>query len=353
MASKQCATRSILLNRRYSHYTPERIVIAIADGLYYLVSEAIIHLLSMINHRIKFRHLQCFIEVVRQGGVVKAADYLCITQPAVSKKLKELEDMLGVTLLARSRKGVSLTEQGDLFLRYALSSSEALQEGIDQLSYAIEALHPPLIIGVLPTVAARIMPLAIERFKQQQPQVTVAIESGPTSTLLSRLRVSELDLVVGRLAEPSQMQGLVFEQLYLERLAIVVRPNHPVLHSNNRSLQAISEWPIIMPTADSIIRKTAEQWLISHGISTHTNRLETVAHDFGSAYVKDTDAIWIISHGTVARDIADGTLTELNFDARDTLGPVGFTSRIHHQASEPLALLMSEVRAVAATANIT
>lgn len=303
----------------------------------------------MINHRIKFRHLQCLIEVVRQGGVVKAADHLCITQPAVSKKLKELEDMLGVTLLVRSRKGIRLTPQGDVFLRHALSSSKALEEGIEQLRTDDTTAHQPLMIGVLPTVAARIMPLAIERFKAQQPQITVAVESGPTSTLLSQLRVSELDLVVGRLAEPSQMQGLVFEQLYLERLAIVVRPNHPVL--NQGSLQAITEWPIIMPTADSIICKTAEQWLISHGITPNHNRLETVAHDFGSAYVKDTDAIWIISHGTVARDIAQGTLTELNFDARDTLGPVGFTSRINHQASDPLALLMAEVRQVAATVH--
>lgn len=306
----------------------------------------------MIDNRIKFRHLQCFIEVVRQGGVVKAADHLFITQPAVSKKLKELEEMLGVTLLDRKKKGVVLTRYGEIFLRHALNSTDALREGIDRVTQSRSGDHPPIVIGVLPTVAARIMPRAIQRFKDLMPEVDLAIESGPTGLLLSRLRVSELDLVVGRLAEPNQMQGLVFEQLYLERLAIVVRPNHPALEPGaGDPMQALTQYPIVMPTQDSIIRKTVEQLLISHGVAPNNNRLETITHDFGRSYVRDTDSIWMISHGAVARDIEEGALAEIPFDARDTVGPVGFTSRVNSTGTEALDVLIQEVRAVASETN--
>ncbi len=306
----------------------------------------------MIDNRIKFRHLQCFIEVVRQGGVVKAADHLFITQPAVSKKLKELEEMLGVSLLDRKKKGVVLTRFGEIFLRHALNSTDALREGIDRVTQSSSGAHPPIVIGVLPTVAARIMPEAIQRFKALLPDVDLAIESGPTGLLLSHLRVSELDLVVGRLAEPSQMQGLVFEQLYLERVAIVVRPGHPALaYGSGDPMQALSRYPIVMPTQDSIIRKTVEQLLIAHGVTPNSNRLETITHDFGRSYVRDTDAIWIISHGAVARDIEEGALEEIPYDARDTVGPVGFTSRINSTGTEALDILIQEVRAVANETN--
>ena len=69
----------------------------------------------MIENRIKYRHLQCFIEVARQNSVTRAADVLALTQPAVSKKLKELEDMLEVKLMERSKKGVELTPYPVLF----------------------------------------------------------------------------------------------------------------------------------------------------------------------------------------------------------------------------------------------
>lgn len=300
----------------------------------------------MIDNRIKFRHLQCFIEVVRQGGVVKAADHLSITQPAVSKKLKELEEMLGVALLERSRRGVVLTRYGELFLRHALNSADALREGIDRVTRSGETAHAPVVIGVLPTVAALVMPKAVERFKRRMPDTDIRIITGPNTFLLSLLRVSELDLVVGRLADPDQMQGLVFEQLYLEQIAIVVRPGHPIFDVED-PLKALGQYPIILPPSESIIRPTVEKFLIAHGITANSNRLETVSHAFARSYVRDTDTVWLISRGAVARDIGEGDLTEVLYDARDTMGPVGLTSRVNSAGTDATDQLVEEVRRVA------
>ena len=71
----------------------------------------------MLDHRIKFRHLTCFLEVARQRSVVKAADTLSITQPAVSKTIRELEEHLDARLFDRSKRGVTLTDFGKVFLR--------------------------------------------------------------------------------------------------------------------------------------------------------------------------------------------------------------------------------------------
>ena len=72
-----------------------------------------------IDTRIKFRHLVCFLEVARQGSLAWASDKLAISQPALSKTLKELETLLAATLFVRSKSGAALAEAGVAFLRYA------------------------------------------------------------------------------------------------------------------------------------------------------------------------------------------------------------------------------------------
>ncbi|MFY0663191.1 MAG: pca operon transcription factor PcaQ [Natronospirillum sp.] len=303
----------------------------------------------MIDNRIKFRHLQCFIEVVRQGGVVKAASHLSITQPSVSKKIRELEEMLNVALLDRQKRGVVLTRHGEIFLRHALNSTSALHEGILSVERANNEVHPPVSIGALPTVAARIMPAAIARFKVRMPNTKVNIITGPTPVLLDRLRVSELDVIIGRLAEPDQMQGLLFEQLYLERITIAVRPGHSALVNGLDPFRLLADYPVILPAGDSIIHNSVERFLIAHGITLNKNQVETNSHAFGRAYVMDTDAAWLISRGAVMRDFDEGALIEVPVDTRDILGPVGFSRRVGADISEALAFLSECVRSVSCT----
>ena len=75
----------------------------------------------MIDQRIKFRHLNCFLEIARQKRIALAADALAISQPAVSKTLRELEEILETKLFERTRRGVTLTTNGELFHKFPAS----------------------------------------------------------------------------------------------------------------------------------------------------------------------------------------------------------------------------------------
>ena len=81
----------------------------------------------MIDRRIKFRHIQCYVEICR--GVFGEENFLgqILTQPAISKTLKELEGIMGATLLTRNRAGVVLTRHGEVFLHFAEMSLVSLQ----------------------------------------------------------------------------------------------------------------------------------------------------------------------------------------------------------------------------------
>lgn len=301
----------------------------------------------MLDRRIKIRHLQCFLEVARNQSVMRAAEQLAITQPAVSKTLRELEEILNVRLFDRSKKGVTLTTFGTLFMRYAGASLTSLQQGVDSMAQARMKEETIIPVGVLPTVAARVTPRAVQIFKETGAEATVCLTTGGNGVLLGQLRVGELDLVVGRLAEPDLMAGLSFTHLYSEPVSFIVRKGHPLTQETPFDVSKIKDYTVLLPDKSSIIRASVERFLIAQGVGTLQNRIETVSMAFGRAYTRETDAVWIISQGVAALDVAEGSLVELEIDTTDTKGPVGLTTRADHPPTPALHLFIDAVRKAA------
>ena len=299
----------------------------------------------IIDPRIKLRHLACFLEVARFKSVVTAADALNISQPAASKTIQELEQVLGAALFDRSRRKLSLTQFGEIFYRYAATSIAALRQGID----AAGGVHEVAVVkvGALPTVSARILPQAVRAFSAANSGVHARIVTGPNDYLLSLLRTGEFDLVIGRMADPAAMLGLAFEHLYFERVCFVVRPGHPLLAERRFSLAMIERYQVLMPTPGSVIRPLVDRMLLGHGVTGIRGEIETVSDAFARAYVRQSDAIWVISRGVVADDVARGQLAMLAVDTGETLGPVGFTTRADAVQSLASSAFMQAVRDVA------
>src|SRR6056297_1288149 len=120
------------------------------------------------DRRIKFRHLDAFSAIARARSFKIAAEQLNLTQPAISKTLKELEDILGVVVMERSRSGVSLTPQGEVFLQFAEQSTAALRHGLRSIQ-ATNSAAGRLRLGALPSVASSLLPGAVRDFAAKSP----------------------------------------------------------------------------------------------------------------------------------------------------------------------------------------
>jgi LysR family pca operon transcriptional activator len=245
---------------------------------------------------------------------------------------------------------VTLTSHGETFRRYAHASVSALNQGVAAISQAREQGGYSLAIGALPTVAARIMPAAIQRAKADGLAAGIRVVTGPNEVLLTQLRNGDLDLVVGRLAEPAQMQGLAFEHLYSEEIVFVVRPGHALTAADPVPLGALAEHTVLMPTAASVIRPFVDRMLLAQGIAALPDTIESVSADFGRRYTLGSDAVWVISHGVVAGDLVEGRLVRLRIDAEPARGPVGLTLRTDIAEGVSLQRLLQAIRAVAAEA---
>lgn len=298
----------------------------------------------MTDIRIRFRHLQCFLTIAQSRSVGAAADALAITQPALSKTLRELEDALGVKLFLRDKKGMMLTRFGEVFLQHAATSIASLRQGIDSIKLAGNTGGLAVAVGVMPNVVSAVMPRVVDLFKQDAPNTTVRIALGSNAQLLDQLRLGELDLVLGRLAQPEYMIGLSFEQLYFESLVLAVRAGHPLTTTSRFRLKMMSDYPWILPHHGTIIRMETERFLLSQGIALSSNIVETTSTDFGRSYLLCGDSIWFTPLGTVAPDIEDGKIVLLPLASGSMDGPVGITVRANATPSPSAALMVESIR---------
>lgn len=286
--------------------------------------------------RISFRHVSCFLAIARERHLGRAAQQLNLTQPAVSKTLAELESLADVRLVERGRHGARLTPAGEQFLRHAVGVAQAMEAAAAALHVAEAAPVPILELGALPTVASGVLPDALLRLRERQPQAGVRLHTATNRVLLSALKAGHLDCVVGRMAEPSAMQGLSFELLYAEPLVCAVQPRHPLLSALPVSPQAILGYPLVVAPAGTVPRLNTDAFFDAHALRVPGNCTETLSVSVARLLARRSDAVWITPAFAARDDIASGELQRLPLDVSHAGEPVGLLRR---SSGEPPALV--------------
>lgn len=261
--------------------------------------------MSNLLHRIRLQHVRCLLACARHGNMRAAAEALAITQPAVTKTIKELEDIVGQPLMVRERQGVRLTAAGELFVRHA-------QQGVMSLEQALGSVTQPqgglLRLGVLPSMPAGWLARLMLAWRERAGRGTVRVVHGRNGELLTQLQRGELDAVLGRLAEPDRMMSLRFEPLWGEPLVVAMRPDHRL------SQQPWTHWQgldalVVLPLPGTAIRQAADGFL--HGIEAEPQAgvVETLTPELARTLVLEAQAVWFTPLSAVRDDVARGTLT--------------------------------------------
>lgn len=303
--------------------------------------------------RVRLRHLQCFLAVARAGNLRRAAALLSVSQPAVTKTLAELEALLGVRLFERDRRGTVPTPAAEAFRPHAEASLAALGDAVDALRESAPA-PAPLVLGVLPTVTGDLLPGALARWREGQPQRALRVSTGLNHELLAALRAGELDLVLGRMAEPADMRGLSFELLVTEPLVVVGRAGHPLRRARPPSAARLSACPWVLPLPGTVIRHAADGWMERAGVTPTAGLTETLSGELARALLAGSDTLWCAPAAAVAPGIAAGELAPLTLDLSGTEEPLGLLRAADRHRSVPpgLAALVQALHAEAAARRV-
>ena len=281
----------------------------------------------MNDSRIKFRHLHCFLTVAHHRSLQKASEALSLTQPAVSKTIKELEEILEVQLFDRDRKGTSLTRQGEIFHEHAESILNAVQHATSSMAQARVFSDSLIKIGAVPSLTAYLLPEALVEFRRRSANVQVSLRTGHTAHLMEQLLERKFDFVLCRHIDPEQMSGISFEYLYVDPLAIVVRPGHPLLQAPIVDFADTRRYPALLPIKGSINRHAADTFAMRQGLGLPTDYMENISMSFGRNYTSRSDAIWFVPWSAVKHDLDDGFLVALPLPVKLTEQSAGMMGR--------------------------
>jgi len=181
------------------------------------------------QNRLIFKDYENFKAIIEEGGVSKAAEKLFISQSAVSKYLKRLEDSLGLELFNRKSYPVRLTEAGELYLKYVNQIFELEKEFRTNIAEWKEGVRGVIKIGVAFFHSSIFFPVVLPEFNKNYPDIRIKAYEGSSQEIITMLDQEKVDMAIFQL--PCSYSNIVFEHLIYERILFVVNRNNPLIQN--------------------------------------------------------------------------------------------------------------------------
>jgi len=201
----------------------------------------------------ELRHLRYFVAVAKEENVSRAALKLHVSQPALSRQIRDLEDEIGFLLLERSAKSVRLTEAGRTFLVESQAVLRRADEAVKAARAVASGQHEELNVGYAPMPTVRFLPPALRAFRKQFAGIRVKLHDLSPEEMLTGLHEGRLQLAFLVRPTRAMLRGLHFEEFGRDHMRLAVGRNHPLAklrsisatHLKNQSLVAYSrkEYP--------------------------------------------------------------------------------------------------------------
>jgi LysR family transcriptional regulator, benzoate and cis,cis-muconate-responsive activator of ben and cat genes len=196
---------------------------------------------------VELRHLRYFVAVAEAENVLRAATQkLHVSQPAVSRQIRDLEDELGVQLFERTGKSVRLTDAGFLFLREARALLERTDEAVRNVRAFGQAGETELHVGYAQALRARLVSPTLRSFQQEMPKIHVKLHDWSYEKIFAGLRDGQLQLAfVIRPPKRGEVRDIRFEELLREQVRLAVSPVHPLAQRRSVSLADAAREPFV------------------------------------------------------------------------------------------------------------
>lgn len=217
------------------------------------------------------RQIEYFLVVARQQNFTRAARAMGVAQPALSQQMKRLEEELGVLLLDRTTRPLTLTEAGRAFeVRAERILADARLAREEMREYAGVG-RGKLVIGVLPALAAW-LPGVLAAFHAAHPLTEMILREENTEALARLVGAGQLDLAVlhtvpGMYTGEATQRGIVMERLFDEALVVIVATDHPLAHRKVVELRELRNEPFVLRSRGSSLAHTIMAAMTSEGFT--------------------------------------------------------------------------------------
>jgi DNA-binding transcriptional LysR family regulator len=267
-----------------------------------------------------------------------------MTQPAASKLLKDLEDVLEVSLFDRLPRGMRPTWYGETMIRHARVALASLNQAHDELVALKAGRFGQVSVGAITSPGLMLLPPAVALVKQEHPNLRVALEIETSDVLMERLAQGKLDILVARLFAQHDKSQLRYERLTEEPVCALVRPGHPLLGVAGLTLRDVVEAGWIVPPAGSVLRHRFELMFQEDGLAPPINVVETSALLFITRMLQQSDMLAVLATDVARYYAAHGVVSVLPLAMPCHMDDFGIITRSDRLPSPAAKVMMKALK---------
>ena len=243
------------------------------------------NLIERLPRHLKMGELRVFVAVLEHRSFRKAAAALHITQPAVTKAIAGLEDILEVKLFDRNSNGVEPTVHGLSLAPHAIAIFGELRSAAQELAIVSSGAKGTLHIGTVPMPAVPFLPIAIRHLVAAHPDIFVSVVEARELDLAERLRKRDIELAIFRLPLFNPGEDLHVDVLFEERLCVLASREHPLAKRQKITWSDLLDYPWALPPADSFFFHHVRRSLDKLGMELPRHVVESISIGFQYAMV--------------------------------------------------------------------
>jgi len=290
------------------------------------------------------RQFHTVLTVAEKGSVGKAAEVLNVSQPALTKSIRRLEDRLGVPLFYREGRGMRPTIYAEVLKAHAQGITVGINQALEEVAALRAGSEGTVRVAAGPLVSSEIVAKAVLRLMQDRPKLRVHIHTA-VGDHRPELLAGKYDFVLGLLPAGDPPPALAHELIFEDRIALIVRRGHPLLGRKRYAAHNLQNLTWVMPSPGHYHRRRLENVFEEAHLPPPEAAVECSSTDFIKRIVARTDHVGVLA-GMGLNPTHDVDIQELPLASRFLLRPIGIVWRKHLILSKPSVLLIDEIKRV-------
>lgn len=260
---------------------------------------------------IDFELYRIFYKVANVGNITKASEELLISQPAISKSIKNLEEQLGGKLFTRTKRGVILTEEGKEFYKYIHHAMEYIVNAENKFSELINLETGTIKIGISSTLTKEFLLPYLKEFHEIYPKIDIQIVTNLSSELIPKLRNGLIDIIILNINGNKYDSDLEIIKCKKINDCFVANNSFKHLFNKELSLKDLNKYPLILQSKGSNTRTFLDNLAKNNGLTLKPN-IELASYSLVTEFTKIGLGIGYLTKDYIKKELQNKELTILN-----------------------------------------
>ena len=278
---------------------------------------------------IDFELYRIFYTVANNKNITKASEKLNISQPAISKSIKNLENQLGGQLFVRTKRGVTLTEEGKEFYNYIKQAIEYISNAENKFTELINLETGCIKIGISATLTKEFLLPYLEEFHKLYPKIDIQIITNISSELFSKLRNGLIDIIILNLNNKNYGNDINIIKCKKITDCFVVNKTYSDLINNEISIKELSKYPLILQSKGSNTREFLDNFAKKNNTILKPN-IELASYSLVVEFAKIGLGIGYVTKDYVKDELKNKKLYEIKLKEKIPSRYIGIATSNNH-----------------------